>query len=378
MINIPGRIPISIHPIFWVLAGLIGWFNSGSLVGMLIWMLIILISILVHELGHATMAIIFKQNPRIDLVALGGVTSYEAKNLKKFSKQFLIVLMGPLFGLSLFFISWGILSLNYFQNIIVIEILSLFKFVNLFWTLINLLPILPLDGGQLLRIALEAWLGLKGFKLSIFIGMSISFLIAMFFFVIGGFLIGAIFFIFAFQGFDMWRKSKHLSTQDRDEDNTKRLNQGEIALQEGRKDEAKKIFLEVRDKTKKGIIFVAATHYLALLDLEEGKTHEAYELLFSVKDHLEKEALCLLQKLAFKENNYGLVAKLSSSCYQFMPTQEVALMNAKAFAHLKKAKPAGGWLRKAVEFGKIDINKLLSEKVFLEIKEDPLFKHFFH
>lgn len=37
MIEIPGRIPLAIHPFFWVFAALIGWLNSGSPLGALIW-----------------------------------------------------------------------------------------------------------------------------------------------------------------------------------------------------------------------------------------------------------------------------------------------------------------------------------------------------
>ena len=65
MIRIPGRIPITIHGAFWILAALIGFLNSHSIVGTLIWMAIILISVLFHELGHALTALAFKQNMHI-------------------------------------------------------------------------------------------------------------------------------------------------------------------------------------------------------------------------------------------------------------------------------------------------------------------------
>jgi Zn-dependent protease len=376
MITIPGRITINIHPVFWLLAGLIGWFSSHSVIGIIVWVGIIFISVLVHELGHATTAIIFKQNPVISIVALGGVTSYEGKNLK-FWQQFLIVLFGPIFGCFLFLLAWGILATGIIKNPAIIQVVSLIRIVNVFWTIVNLLPVLPLDGGQLLRIALEAFFGIKGFKLSLFIGMLVAFGISIFFFTQSSFLIGVIFFIFAFQAFDMWRKSKHISNQDRKGENTEELSHGEKALEEGKKEEARQIFENIREKTKAGMIFVSATHYLALIHLENGNNHDAYELLLSVKDHLELDALCLLQKLAFEEENFSLVTDLSSSCYQLMPTQDVALRNAKAFASLNKAKPAGGWLRQAIELGNLDLQKTLSEDTFKNIKDDPIFKSFF-
>src|SRR5579872_5701883 len=45
MIEIPGRIPLAIHPFFWVFAAMIGWLNSGTMMGTLIWVGIILVSV---------------------------------------------------------------------------------------------------------------------------------------------------------------------------------------------------------------------------------------------------------------------------------------------------------------------------------------------
>ncbi len=43
-------------------------------------------------------------------------------------------------------------------------ILKYTQVANLFWTIVNLLPVLPLDGGQLLRIVLEAAFGVKDLR----------------------------------------------------------------------------------------------------------------------------------------------------------------------------------------------------------------------
>ena len=47
-----------------------------------------------------------------------------------------------------------------------------------------------------------------------------------------------------------------------------------------------------------------------------------------------------------------------------------------AFAHLNQPKPAGGWLQTALEFGKMDLAKILQENVFQNIMKDPAFKEF--
>ncbi|MBI3236126.1 MAG: M50 family metallopeptidase, partial [Chlamydiales bacterium] len=100
MITIPGKIPILIHPTFWLFAAIIGFMNSQSFIGTLIWVGIIFISVLFHEFGHALMACLFGKKPRIELVALGGLTYHSGEGLS-LGKQFLIVLNGPLFGLIL-------------------------------------------------------------------------------------------------------------------------------------------------------------------------------------------------------------------------------------------------------------------------------------
>jgi len=375
MLHFPGRIPVSIHPFFWLFAGLIGWINSGSLMGTLIWIAIILVSVLIHEFGHALTAIFFKQNPRIQLIALGGVTSYEGTNLK-FWQQFLITLNGPIFGFLLFLLATFLLQFNLSGTPVLFATIKTVQIVNLFWTVVNLLPVLPLDGGQLLRIALEAFLGVKGFKLSLFIGMMVAVGFSLFFFLIQAFLIGAIFFLFAFQSFDMWRKSRFLTAPDRVEANRRELADAETDLRGGNKEGAKTKLEDIRQKSKKGILYVAATQYLALLDYREGKKEEAYEMLLPIKEQLAEDAKCILHELAFDEKNYPLVAELSNVCYQFAPSQKAALRNARAFAHLKKAKSAGGWLEAAWQYGNLNLEKILQEGVFQSIQSIREFKEF--
>lgn len=375
MISFRGKIPISIHPFFWVIAVLIGWLNSPSFLGIILWVFIILISVLFHELGHALTAKLFGLHPRIDLIAMGGVTQYEGKNLK-FYKQFLIVLNGPVFGILLFLLSSLILYLDIFKNIYILSFFKITQVVNLFWTIINLLPVLPLDGGQLLRIILEGIFGIKGFKISLFIGTLIALLLSVFFFIRGAFLIGALFFLFAFQSFESWRKSRFVTKVDRDEKKADSLKEGEKAFREGRKSEAKAIFKKIREETKQGILYSSATYFLALIKLDEDPK-ESYDLLLEIKDYLTTEAKCILHDLAFKNKNYQLVADLSAICYQVLSSYDVAMKNAKAFAYLKKSKEAGGWLQTLLQYDNANIDEILKEEEFLEIKKDPEFKKFF-
>ncbi len=373
MITIPGRIPIVIQPFFWIFAVLIGWLNSQTVVGTLIWIGIILLSVLFHEFGHALSAVFFRQKAQIQLVALGGVTTFQGPKLK-FWQQFLIVLNGPLAGIGLSFLASLVLILP--LSLPVRAVVSTIRLVNLFWSIVNLLPVLPLDGGQLLRIALEGFFGVKGYKASLIIGMAFAVLLSFYFFIAQSFLIGAFFFLFAFQTFDLYRKSRNANFMDREDALKKSLAQAENLLEHGKQAEAVRLFEEVRAKGSGGLLSAAAAQYLAFLYVEQGKRKEAYELLLSNKKHLEDPARCLLHLLSSEQNNHELVAELAADCYQLSPKQEVALRNARSFAALNRAEPAGGWLQTAWQHGSFDVKTFIKDEVFNGVREDSIFRHF--
>jgi Zn-dependent protease len=366
-------IPITIQSWFWVMAALIGWLNSQSVIGILIWIGIVFVSVLFHEFGHAFTALAFRQNVQIHLVALGGLTSYVGPKLS-FPKQFLIVLNGPLAGIGLFFIATLLLNLPIHPQLL--QVIQLIQVVNLFWSIVNLLPVLPLDGGQLLRIALEGFFGVKGFKASLLIGMIIALLVSFYFFLIQAFLVGAFFFLFAFQSFDGWRKSRRIIASDREEEVKCLFEKGEQLLQNRQKEEAAQVFEQVGEKAPGGMLAATAAQYLAFLYVEEKKNKKAYQLLLPLQKELSPESIALLHRLAEEEGNASLVAELSVDCYQHSPNQEVAIRNAKAFAFLNHPQRAGGWIQTAWQHGSFDLQALLAEPPFERVRENPQFRCF--
>ncbi len=373
MIRIPGPIPITIHPFFWLVAALIGWVNSRSMIGIFIWIGIVFVSVLVHEFGHALTAVVFRQKPQIQLVALGGLTSYEGPKLK-FWQQFIIVFNGPLAGMGLVLLGFALLHLP-FEGLGK-SVIYVFMIANLFWSVVNLLPVLPLDGGQLLRIALEGFFGIKGFRASLLIGAILSVAVSFFFFVIQQYLIGAILFLFAFQSFDNWRKSRLATQTDREETVTKEMMEAEALLQKGDKSGARGLFEDVLKKAPGGVLAATASQYLSFLYAEMGKKEEAYQLLLPIKKHLEGEARLLLHTIAAEKGDDKLVAELSADCYQFAPRQDVAMRNAKAFARLNQPEPAGGWIQSAWQHGPFDLQHFLRDESFARVRDNPRFREF--
>lgn len=375
MLVFPGRIPIAIHPFFWLFAAIIGWLNSSDLIWTLVWVGIIFVSVLFHEFGHALTAVLFKQKANIQLVAMGGVTSYDGPKLK-FWQQFLITFNGPLFGFLLFVFATLALQLNWGEWPFLAKTLKYTQFANLFWTIVNLLPVLPLDGGQLMRIVLEANFGVKGFKAALLIGAILAGLIALASFMIQAFLVGAFFFLFAFQSFDSWRKSRYATRDDREEENRQLMMDAEKALQMGNREEAKRLLEQLHEKAGKGVLGLSAAQYLAFLAMKEGRQKDAYDLLLPIQEHLADDSLCLLHQLAAEFKNYSVVADLSATCYQTAPSPEMALRNARAFAYLGQPKHAGGWLQTAWQEGGIDLRSILADEAFQKIKDHPDFRTF--
>ena len=364
-----------IYPMFWVLAALIGFMYSGGLLGTFLWVGIIFISVLIHELGHALVAALFGRKPHIELMAFGGVTVHSGPPLS-LPKQFFITLAGPFFGFCLAFVAfaigrWGGVFFVPYQGV-----LDDIFVINFLWTLINLIPVLPLDGGQLLRILFEAGFKTKGLHYALVTQMVIAIIVSLFFLYQQNFLIGALFSLFAYQNFMMWRKTRGMEESDQHEDLQKILLQAEEALLLGKIEEGESLLISVRKQTKKGMLFSAATEQLAALQYEKGHKEEAYHLFLEIRNELSDASGALLHELAFLQGNYALVTELASRAFQVTPSPEVALRSAGALAQLRKVKPAIGWLHAALKQGSLSAQETLEQKIFDPIRGHPLFQKY--
>ncbi len=166
------RIPIVIEPWFWLTAFLIsGGFQAKSREGLtrlLIVASIIFISILVHELGHAlTSRKLTGKNPSIKLWAMGGL-AYPNTSLTR-KQSFWVTWAGPLAGFALFILTCAVCLVLYGPSggVSVIQFhlskgtsissnappaiiaIGAIIWINFWWSIINLLPVHPLDGGQI-------------------------------------------------------------------------------------------------------------------------------------------------------------------------------------------------------------------------------------
>jgi Zn-dependent protease len=154
-----GGIPVRVLPTFWLVAVIFGfdWLNApdGGLAFLLIWVAVMFVSILVHELGHALVARACGYAPRILLYHFGGLAVFDPYRDYTTGKSILITLAGPGAGLLLYGLTWladrALTGGNGDPSPFVYAALEMSLFVNLWWSLLNLLPVIPLDGGQVCR-----------------------------------------------------------------------------------------------------------------------------------------------------------------------------------------------------------------------------------
>ena len=199
-------IPVRVIPWFWLTGVLLG-FNlvrdpDQGLLLLLIWLGVMFVSILVHELGHACFAALFGYPPSILLYQFGGLTLYQPTHGYSTARSILITAAGPLFGVVLAIASFVALSFTTDgAPDLLTTALGMLLQINIFWTVLNVMPVLPLDGGQICRDVCIAASPRRG----IFVALSISIVTAG---VIGAGLLyfrltfaGIMFLLLAFQNF---------------------------------------------------------------------------------------------------------------------------------------------------------------------------------
>ena len=372
MLTIPGKIPITIHPLFWALIFLLGWINSEVLNLTLIWACVIFVSVLVHEYGHALTAVFFGQTAKIDLVALGGLTSRSGKHLTLW-QDFLIVLNGPLAGLLLFFCFDYLLGHNPSNNPYVRYAFAVGRIVNLWWTILNLIPIQPMDGGRLLSIILESMLGLKGVKIALFISMVLAGLVAGWAFLTGNVLLGAVILMFLFESYRNWQSTLLLTEVDKDKGMQDLYAEAERETAFGNNEAAEAKLTQILNDTKRGYLYTGAAQLLAGVYAKQGKDQEAIELLQSVEGKLLPDQLMVLQGLYYKTGDYRKAAEAGTAVFKKAPSGDVAVANALTFAKLGELKPTIGWLQAALREGK-GLKQVLKRKEFDSFRNDPQFE----
>ncbi len=188
-----GDIPIRVHPYFWLTTCLLGLDLRQPAADILshvaVWTALVFVSVLVHELGHVLMGRFFGSRGHILLTGFCGL-AVGSSELPQRSQRIAVLLAGPGAGFllagvvagiyevlnpgyvlhllgSLFHVDVGIAPSATMPSELLRFALYNALWINIFWGLVNLLPIWPLDGGQICREICQAYRGREGLRLAL-------------------------------------------------------------------------------------------------------------------------------------------------------------------------------------------------------------------
>lgn len=167
-----------VHPWFWLTTLFMGAMQQDTGAA-LIWVAVCFVSILLHEIGHVVAFHAFGERAEVILYSWGGLAVPAlGRRLGTFG-QTVVSLAGPAAGFCLAGVVAGVAMFagaqfqlvfhtlvipsltawfpfadypdasmsSYYWNVLLNDLL----FVNIYWGLVNLLPVYPLDGGQAAR-----------------------------------------------------------------------------------------------------------------------------------------------------------------------------------------------------------------------------------
>lgn len=204
-------IPVRVSVWFWVAAGLLGWGICQAFAGgdqrallryLVMWIAAAFVSILIHEMGHALVYRFFGQATQVVLYHFGGLTVptvWGRRGARLPQQQFFVSAAGPFaqfffaavlvallkmagygvpFPIPSIGSRLGLFDGDRIESPFLFALVYFLLQVNIFWPLLNLMPVPPLDGGQMVREGLLT-IGVRdGAHVANVIGMGVGGVIA--------------------------------------------------------------------------------------------------------------------------------------------------------------------------------------------------------
>lgn len=145
-------VPVTINPWYWVLLLLFGCrlLERGNGAAFVIFATAATASLLVHEFGHVLAFRRYGVGSRIMLLGTGGLAIPNGTPSTR-RRRVAVALAGPAAGFLLLGLVVGLHELTDWGDPArpyAAKLYSQFYFINLFWNLLNLAPVMPLDGGR--------------------------------------------------------------------------------------------------------------------------------------------------------------------------------------------------------------------------------------
>lgn len=311
-------IPVRVDLTFFIIAVMLGLgARTGGL--LLAWVVIVFCSVLIHELGHAIAYRRFGVPPEILLQGTGGLTFGTPTEPLTAAKSVVMSLAGPLTGLLLvglpaLYLSRTAENLSPNWDTILSDIV----FVNLAWSVVNLLPILPLDGGNVAATLLSRRNGENGTRQAHILSAAVA-AAAGLFALSKGLIFGAVYAGF-FAGYNLSRLSAARNADLKDE-----LVDGWRALARGDHAAAATVAQRILADRPSAAMMIGANELLAWTRLTQEDVAGARSAIervppgqavdpmllatLELEDDRPEEALALLDK-AYRAQRFGPAAAM--------------------------------------------------------------------
>ena len=199
-----GPIPVRVHPIFWLTGVIICWRAYQADPPMLMMAVAaVFLSVLIHELGHATMTRLFGWPSEIVLGFFGG---YATTARTSTGRNLAVLFAGPGAGFALAALAFLALRVGVEMPERVRATVVFLEFINIAWSLLNLIPVLPLDGGQIAREILVWFSPRRGEQWAMLLSAVVGAVAAAAgYFLLNQMFLGIFFGLFAYQNFAGWQ-----------------------------------------------------------------------------------------------------------------------------------------------------------------------------
>jgi Zn-dependent protease len=279
-------IPVRVVSSFWMMAVLFGMVSGGgetnpgrAFGAVAASAAVVFVSIMLHEFGHALMARRFGLTPSITLYALGGLTHFEGGRLSR-PQTCLVSFAGPAVGLVLGMPIFLVARAHPLSGAAQ-ALIPLILWVNVGWSLINLLPVVPFDGGHIMAAILGPRRALWSAIISAVVGSAAA---------AGGFLFfrsiwGA--FLFGSATFNAVRQARRIwdSRREVKDGIGAEMDSVRAAMQRGSSREVLSMAQGIVDRARSAATKNAGLLALAWAHATEGRTAEAR----SIVENLERD-----------------------------------------------------------------------------------------
>jgi Zn-dependent protease len=258
------------------------------------------VSILVHELGHALVAKRYKLSPEILLHGFGGLTSHRSAQTN--GQEARIIAAGPFAGLLLAALSYALMTFGPATMSAPLQsAVKYMLYINVVWSIFNLIPMWPMDGGQLFRLGmLKVFKPARATKITHVTGIVLAILLGLI-----ALQLGYGMFMFFILGLNAWQNVQALQaagteTVRRDNPVARELMmEAERAYERGDEDEAARVCQQIRAESQVPPPILARVWViLGVTATRKGEYEEALSYLKRAPDCpevVEASAQCFYQ-----------------------------------------------------------------------------------